>query len=125
MRIIPLCGSPRLSTLRQATRLFLWLWYKGLVMSAKIPLDRSRIAAFCQRWKMAELALFGSVLRKDFRPDSDVDVLVTFSPDVRWGLLDLVKMENELKSPKTGRVSAIMVKEGQAVDAGTKLLAVE
>ena len=88
-------------------------------MSAKIPLDRSRIAAFCQRWKMAELALFGSVLRKDFRPDSDVDVLVTFSPDVRWGLLDLVKMENELTAVLGRKVDLV---EREAVERSENYL---
>lgn len=45
---------------------------------------------------MAELHLFGSVLREDFGPESDVDVLVTFSPEATWGLFDLVRMEEEL-----------------------------
>jgi predicted nucleotidyltransferase len=54
------------------------------------------IAEFCRRWKITELSLFGSVLRDDFRPDSDVDVLVTFAPDVPWTLLDQVEMEREL-----------------------------
>jgi len=49
-----------------------------------VPIDR--IAEFCRRWKITELALFGSVLRDDFRPDSDVDVLVTFAPDAPWSL---------------------------------------
>jgi predicted nucleotidyltransferase len=46
---------------------------------------------------VTELALFGSILRDDFRPDSDVDVLVSFAPDAHWSLLDLVEMENELR----------------------------
>jgi hypothetical protein len=62
----------------------------------RIPIDHGRIADFCRRWQIAELALFGSVLRDDFRPDSDVDVLVTFSPDARWSLLDLVRAERDL-----------------------------
>lgn len=66
-------------------------------MSLQITLDRKRIAEFCQRWKITEFALFGSVLREDFRPDSDVDVLVTFSQDARWTLFDLVRMEEELQ----------------------------
>ena len=44
-----------------------------------IPLDK--IEDFCRRWKIKEFALFGSVLRDDFRPDSDIDVLVSFAPD--------------------------------------------
>jgi predicted nucleotidyltransferase len=66
--------------------------------SARIEIPYERIAAFCRRWKITELALFGSVLREDFRPDSDVDVLVTFAPDHRWTLFDLVRMEDELSS---------------------------
>ena len=46
-------------------------------MSATIPIDYKRIAAFCGQWKIVELFLFGSVLRDDFQPDSDVDVLAT------------------------------------------------
>ena len=61
-----------------------------------IAIDRSRIEAFCRKWKITEFALFGSVLRDDFRPDSDVDVLVSFADDAHWGLFDLVRMENEL-----------------------------
>jgi predicted nucleotidyltransferase len=65
-------------------------------VNARIPINREKIAAFCQRWKIAELAVFGSALRDDFRPDSDVDVLVTFASDAQWGLLDHVRMEDEL-----------------------------
>jgi predicted nucleotidyltransferase len=65
-------------------------------MSAKIAIDRERIAEFCRRWKIVEFSLFGSVLRDDFRPDSDVDVLVSFAPDAEWSLFDHVAMEDEL-----------------------------
>ena len=65
-------------------------------MSAKIPLDREKIAAFCQRWKITELSLFGSVLRDDFGPESDVDLLVSFAPEAKWSLLDHVAMEAEM-----------------------------
>ena len=60
------------------------------------------IQRFCQKWQIIELSLFGSVLRNDFRPDSDIDVLVTFTPDAPWSLLDLVNMEYEL-ADLTGR----------------------
>jgi predicted nucleotidyltransferase len=66
-------------------------------MGARIPVDREKIAEFCRRWKISEFALFGSVLRDDFRPDSDVDVLVTFAPEARYSLFDLVHMQEELK----------------------------
>ena len=58
-----------------------------------IQLPEDKIAEFCQRWKISEFALFGSVLRNDFRPDSDIDVLITFAPDAKRGLLALAKMK--------------------------------
>ena len=54
------------------------------------------IAEFCRRWKIKELRLFGSALREDFGPESDVDLLVTFAPDAQWSLLDHARMEEEL-----------------------------
>ncbi|MGC8641515.1 MAG: nucleotidyltransferase family protein [Isosphaeraceae bacterium] len=55
-----------------------------------------QIAEFCRRWKIRELAIFGSFLRDDFRPDSDLDFLYTFAVDSKWTLFDLDKMEREL-----------------------------
>ena len=54
------------------------------------------IEDFCRRWKITQIELFGSALRDDFRPDSDVDLLVTFEPDARIGLFDLVRMQDEM-----------------------------
>lgn len=62
----------------------------------KFEVPKDRIADFCRRWKITEFALFGSVLRDDFQPDSDVDVLVNFAEDARWSLFDLVSMQEEL-----------------------------
>lgn len=59
-------------------------------------LPRDRLLDFCHRWQITELALFGSILRDDFRPDSDIDLLVTFAPTAHWGLLAHVRMEREL-----------------------------
>ena len=67
-------------------------------MPAQIQIDRQRIAEFCRRWKIAEFALFGSALRDDFRPDSDIDVLVRYEPGFPRSLSDLVNMEDELKA---------------------------
>ena len=67
-------------------------------MSPSIPIDHEKIAEFCHRWKITEFALFGSVLREDFRPDSDVDVLVTFASDADWSLFDHVDIEEELST---------------------------
>ena len=61
-----------------------------------IDLSEEQIAAFCRRWHIIELALFGSVLRDDFGRDSDVDVLVAFAPEADWSLLDHVRMEQGL-----------------------------
>ena len=54
------------------------------------------MAEFCQKWGIAELALFGSALRQDFGPASDVDVLVTFALDSHPSLFDMVRIEEEL-----------------------------
>ena len=56
------------------------------------------ITRFCQKWQILELALFGSVLREDFNPESDVDVLVTFSDKSEWGLFDHVQMQQEFQA---------------------------
>ena len=61
-----------------------------------IDIPEEKIAEFCRKWKITELALFGSVLREDFAPESDVDVLVSFADDADWGLFDMVHMEDEL-----------------------------
>jgi predicted nucleotidyltransferase len=61
-----------------------------------VPIER--IAAFCEKWKIREFALFGSVLREDFSTHSDIDVLVTFSEDAEHSLFDLVHMEDELEA---------------------------
>ena len=63
---------------------------------AHIDIPKERIADFCRRNHIRRLALFGSVLRDDFRADSDVDVLVEFEPGARVGLLRLAGMEIEL-----------------------------
>lgn len=64
----------------------------------RIGCSFEQLQEFCQRWKIAELAVFGSVLRDDFRPDSDVDFLVKFSPDIKIGLFELYEIEEELKT---------------------------
>ncbi|MBI4949029.1 MAG: nucleotidyltransferase domain-containing protein [Deltaproteobacteria bacterium] len=64
---------------------------------AHIDIPKEKIAEFCRRWKVREFALFGSVLRDDFRPDSDIDILVTFEDDARHTLFDHVHMEDDLR----------------------------
>ena len=63
-----------------------------------IQVPREQIEAFCRKWKIRELALFGSVLRDDFRPDSDVDVLVEFQDDFHPGFRGWNRMVEELEA---------------------------
>lgn len=65
-------------------------------MSIHIAVDTDAIAQFCSKHYIKRLAFFGSVLRDDFRPDSDVDVLVVFEEDREPGLMRLAGMEREL-----------------------------
>lgn len=67
-------------------------------MHANIEIPGEPLREFCQRWNIVELALFGSVLRADFGPDSDVDFLVRFAPDAGTTLFDMVQMESELSA---------------------------
>ena len=62
----------------------------------RIQLPKDRIAAFCERHRIRKLSIFGSALREDFGPDSDIDVLVEFKPNARVGLITLAGMELEL-----------------------------
>lgn len=66
--------------------------------TSALSIPKERLADFCSRWRIQELALFGSVLREDFTAGSDVDVLVTFTDDTEWSLLDHIQMERELAS---------------------------
>ena len=65
-------------------------------MNPKVSIRKDQLTAFCKRWQVTELALFGSVLRDDFGPESDLDVLVEFEEGARHTLLDIAQMENEL-----------------------------
>ncbi len=72
--------------------------WSRLMTKPHVSVPRQQLVDFCRRWKVTELSFFGSVMRDDFRPDSDVDVLVTFDADAGWSLLDLVTMQDELAS---------------------------
>jgi uncharacterized protein len=63
-----------------------------------IDFSSEKIADFCRHWKIIEMAVFGSIVRKDFRPDSDIDLLVTYAPEAEWTLLDHVEMQDELQA---------------------------
>ena len=71
-------------------------------MNPRIPIDRAAVSAFCQRHHIMRMALFGSVLRDDFGPESDVDVLVEFQPGHVPGL-QFMSMERELSGLLHGR----------------------
>lgn len=66
-------------------------------MRRKFSIPRKKIAEFCKRWSVTEFSLFGSVLRDDFRPDSDVDVMVTIDPKAHIGLFEIAEMMIELE----------------------------
>ena len=72
-------------------------------MKPRIPVDRLRLAEVCRKHHIRRLALFGSVLRDDFRPDSDVDVLVEFDPEHVPGFIALDAIEGELSGALGGR----------------------
>lgn len=81
------------------------------MVSRNLDVPMEKIAEFCRKWKIRQFSLFGSVLREDFGPDSDVDVLVSFQPDSTWDLLDMVEMRDELMA-LFGREVDLVEEEG-------------
>ena len=95
-------------------------------MSSAITLDRhgitipgDRIAAFCVRWQVREMAVFGSYLRDDFRDESDIDLLIAAKPDVKWGLSELSHMTHELVALLGRRVELV---ERESLEASRNYL---
>jgi hypothetical protein len=72
-------------------------------MASKIIIPKQKIEEFCQRNRIRKLALFGSVLRDDFKAESDIDVLVEFEPEARVGFFELYDMEQTLSDILGGR----------------------
>ena len=68
------------------------------LITLPVDLPYEAIAEYCRKWRIKTLELFGSVLRDDFGPDSDIDFLVTFAPAARWTLFDMVHAQDELAS---------------------------
>ncbi|HEX5759968.1 MAG TPA: nucleotidyltransferase family protein [Thermoanaerobaculia bacterium] len=66
-------------------------------MNAAVQIEPHRLEDLCRRWKIQELALFGSVARGEFAPESDVDILVTFEADAPWTLWDLSRLRQEMR----------------------------
>ena len=78
-----------------------------IMSQIEIPIEQ--IAELCDRWQITEFALFGSVLRDDFRPDSDIDVLVSFAPTAQRGLTETLQIRDELEA-LFGRPVDLLVK---------------
>lgn len=79
----------------------------AVLQQVKVPVSTAAVEAFCRRWDVIEFALFGSVLREDFGPNSDIDVLVTFDPQARPTLLTLIRMKSELEAMFGRRVDLL------------------
>jgi predicted nucleotidyltransferase len=65
-------------------------------INGSIDVPDAVIEDFCRRWQITQIELFGSALREDFRPDSDIDLLVTFEKDAPISLFDIVEMQDEI-----------------------------
>ena len=69
-----------------------------LEIESRLDLPLAKIIAFCQHWQISELAAYGSILREDFRPESEIDLLIQFTPQAAQGLLTLAKVKHALES---------------------------
>jgi len=67
-------------------------------VASRLDLTDEELADFCRKWRVTELSLFGSALRDDFRPDSDIDLLIAFEDEAPWSGFDLTVMADELRS---------------------------
>ncbi|MBN2208234.1 MAG: nucleotidyltransferase domain-containing protein [Candidatus Coatesbacteria bacterium] len=79
-------------------------------MNLQVELDRSELAAFCRKWRIRELSIFGSALRDDFGPESDLDFLVSFEPDAPLDIDWLLDMKEDMET-RFGRPVDIVEKE--------------
>jgi predicted nucleotidyltransferase len=75
-----------------------------------LGVEAKRIADFCQKWKISRLSAFGSILRGELQPDSDIDLLVTFSNDADWTMFDHFIMEDELSHMLNREVDLVNIK---------------
>jgi len=81
-------------------------------MTVPFPIQPDKLESLCKKWKITELALFGSVLRDDFGPESDVDVLVVFADDAEWSYFDWPAMQDDLSELFGGRKIDLLTKKG-------------
>jgi hypothetical protein len=68
-----------------------------MIPTNRLAITEEKLIEVCRQWNIAELALFGSVLREDFRENSDIDLLISFAPDAPQGLLTLVRIKHQLE----------------------------
>jgi predicted nucleotidyltransferase len=68
-----------------------------MIPTSRLAITEEKLIEVCRQWNIAELALFGSVLREDFRENSDIDLLISFAPDAPQGLLTLVRIKHQLE----------------------------
>ncbi|MGD1909072.1 MAG: nucleotidyltransferase family protein [Leptolyngbyaceae cyanobacterium] len=80
----------------------------------RLGLSPEQISNFCQRWQIVEVALFGSVLRSDFRSDSDIDLLISYAPEARKGLVTKAQIKHELEDLCGREVDVVVKKSIQA-----------
>lgn len=93
-------------------------------LKLKLPLEQ--LAQFCRRWRIIRLDIFGSALRDDFRPDSDLDLVATYAPEAYWSLLDRVHMKHELEDMLGRSVDLLNLRaleQGRAKAHATAILA--
>jgi len=88
----------------------------ALDVRSRLGVSDEQLAEFCKRWKITKLELFGSALREDFGPGSDIDLLVTFVKDAPWSLMDIVHLEMELTDLMGRKVE---IAERSAVEASS------
>ncbi|MBT3601711.1 MAG: hypothetical protein HOE48_08460 [Candidatus Latescibacteria bacterium] len=79
-------------------------------MEHRLNISIDALTGFCQKWDIDKLGVFGSVLREDFKPESDLDFLVAFSQDADWGMLDHVAMQQELEQLSGRKVDLVTEK---------------
>ncbi|MGB3292350.1 MAG: nucleotidyltransferase domain-containing protein [Phormidesmis sp.] len=84
--------------------------YSQATLYNRLGITARQLAAFCDRWQVAELALFGSILRDDFHANSDIDLLVSYQPQAQRGLLEKVAMKEELESLVNRKVDLVSKK---------------
>jgi predicted nucleotidyltransferase len=68
------------------------------LIQTRLGISQQKLEEICHHWKITELALFGSILRLDFTEKSDIDILVTFADEARWGLIDFIRLNQQLET---------------------------